>query len=849
MRESLLIGMGGMLAVGVGLFGLWISATSSIRANYRHGVVALAQAAAVQIDPTLHAQLHDPADRNSVPYNRAIAPLIRMRDASADIQDIYTMVLDRDAIRFVLDTGPPRNYVGKDNQAGVWELYTKTDPFLFAVLRGEIVGDDASAREPFTDASGTFMSGWAPIVDAEHHRIGVTGVAVNAEVYIARLAEARRWALLGILPSAILLFVLAIVYYRQRLRGLRSAANLVIQQDRLRASESSFRSLFELSPVGFALSDLRSGRFLRVNDSFSQSCGYGREELLERRYWDMVPGHRSIEGRALMGTIAPKTHYGPSEREYMRKDGRCYPVLISEICLTDAYGQDVVWSIVQDISERKAFEEQQIDAARRDKLTGLANRLRFMERLQQEIAWCKAEEHRHFAVLFLDFDRFKMINDTLGHEAGDELLRQIAQRLRMALRDGETVESETCGNIVARFGGDEFLILISNLAAIHDATRVADRLLEALAPAYTLLGRTVHSTASIGIVTSDQCQEDADAIIRCADAAMYEAKRAGAARSVVFTTSMQTQLMRRVRIESDLRGAIGTSQLFLVYQPIVDLQTGGTESIEALLRWNHPELGGIPPSEFVPVAEQSGLIFELAEWVLPEACRMLAAWRSRDRSSAPRSVSVNVSRAELRLGQRLLDRVRETLASTGLPAQCLQLEITEHQVMQDPAYMQSVLLELRGMGVRLAMDDFGTGASSLGCLRHFPFDAIKVDRSFLQGLSGNSEGLAVIHATFMLINNLGKSSVAEGIEDASQVAILQSVGCSYGQGYLFGRPVRAEELGSCAGGATMNAAITPNTPIETPPATGRDRDVDIHDEMDEAPRRLGDVRHQQGRLR
>jgi diguanylate cyclase (GGDEF)-like protein len=558
----------------------------------------------------------------------------------------------------------------------------------------------------------------------------------------------------------------------------------------------------------------------------------------------MMPLRRSSDRRALTETIAPNTRYGPSEQQYTRKDGSHYPVLISGTCLTDAHGQDVVWSIVQDISQRKAFEEQLANDARRDKLTGLANRARFMERLKEEVTRCKTDGHRLFAVLFLDFDRFKVINDTLGHEAGDELLRQIAQRLSKTLRDREIAESEACGTLVARFGGDEFLVLISDLEALHDATRAADRLLAALAPAYTLLGRTVHSTASIGVVTSDQCQEDADAIIRCADAAMYEAKRAGAARSVVFTTSMQTQLMRRVRIESDLRGAIGTSQLFLVYQPIVDLQTDATESVEALLRWNHPELGAIPPSEFVPVAEQSGLAFELSEWVLPEACRMLEDWRSRDPSSAPRSVSVNVSRTELGLGQRLLARVRETLASIGLPAQCLQLEITEREVMQDPEYSQPLLLELRGLGVHLAMDDFGTGASSLGCLRHYPFDAIKVDRSFLQGLSGNPEGLAVIHATFMLINNLGKRSVAEGIEDASQVAILQSVGCRYGQGYLFGRPMRAEQLSGFAAGTELIGAITPDRPLATPPHAGTDRDTETHDEMaEEAPDRLGNLRH------
>jgi PAS domain S-box-containing protein len=255
LNEAVLIGMGGLLVIGVGLFGLWISATNSIRENFRHGLVTLARVAAEHIDPTLHAQLHDPADRNGLPYNRAIAPLIRMRDASADIQDIYTMVLDRNAIRFVLDTGPPQNYVGKDNQADVWELYTETDPFLFAVLRGEVVGDEASAKEPFTDASGSFMTAWAPILDAEHHQVGVTGVAVNAKVYVARLAAARRWALLGVLPSALLLIALAVFYYRLRLRGLVAAAALIREQTRVRSSEERLQRVTDNIPAMVAYFD------------------------------------------------------------------------------------------------------------------------------------------------------------------------------------------------------------------------------------------------------------------------------------------------------------------------------------------------------------------------------------------------------------------------------------------------------------------------------------------------------------------------------------------------------------------------------------------------------------------
>jgi EAL domain-containing protein (putative c-di-GMP-specific phosphodiesterase class I) len=247
-------------------------------------------------------------------------------------------------------------------------------------------------------------------------------------------------------------------------------------------------------------------------------------------------------------------------------------------------------------------------------------------------------------------------------------------------------------------------------------------------------------------------------------------------------------------IESGLRKALGTDQLSVVYQPIVELETGRATSVEALLRWRHPLLGPVTPAEFIPVAEESGLIVPLGQWVLSESCHMLADWRIRDPASAPDTVSVNISRAELALGPRLLARVHETLAATGLPAECLQLEVTEREVMRDPEASLRLMQDLRELGIQLAMDDFGTGTSSLSCLRDYPFDVIKIDRSFVHDLVANPDVLAVIHATLTLVENLGMGSVAEGVEDATQVAVLQSLGCRFAQGYYFSRPVSADQL-------------------------------------------------------
>jgi diguanylate cyclase (GGDEF)-like protein/PAS domain S-box-containing protein len=549
-------------------------------------------------------------------------------------------------------------------------------------------------------------------------------------------------------------------------------------------NERKFRSLFERSPVGIALTDYRTRRFIQVNDAFVEPSGYTREEILELTYDVLALRH---DGGPLNQAV------GQRERMFRRKDGKHYPVLISGTHMTDSSGREVVWSVVQDISYRKAVERELAAAARRDKLTGLANRTQFLERLQEAVLRVRHREQKMFAVLFLDFDRFKVVNDAMGHQAGDELLVLIAERLRKALRTGDGRGGEV-RNQIARFGGDEFLVLINDIEKSDDAARIADRVLMTLSHPYVIQGREVHSTASIGIVTSDHCLEGAETIIRNADVAMYEAKRAGRACSVFFNDAMHTRLSRKLMIETCLRKSLGTEQLSLVYQPIVNLDTGRRDSVEALLRWKHPDLGQISPSEFVPIAEESGLIIQVGEWVMKESCAALARWQKLDPEKAPKVVSVNVSRAELAQGGRLLHCVQEALDAARLPPESLQLEVTEREVMRDPAASLALMHQLRATGVRLAMDDFGTGTSSLGCLRDYPFDVIKIDRTFVKDLAAGPDTLAVIHATITLVENLGKRSVAEGVETAEQMAILQSLGCHYAQGYFLGYPLPETEV-------------------------------------------------------
>jgi diguanylate cyclase (GGDEF)-like protein len=398
-----------------------------------------------------------------------------------------------------------------------------------------------------------------------------------------------------------------------------------------------------------------------------------------------------------------------------------------------------------------------------------------------------------FAVLFMDFDRFKLVNDSLGHDVGDELLRQIALRLRLALREGDAVaRGEDNAHTAARIGGDEFVILLDGIRGVEDAELVARRLLFILSQPYQIGEHEVHSSVSIGVVASDTNRGDADALLRDADTAMYEAKRAGRGRYVMFDATMHERVARTLDLENDLRRALQNDEFFVVYQPIVDLASGALRGAEALARWRHPERGIVPPLEFIPVAEETGLITALGARVLREACDQFMLWRETLGAAAPQSVSVNLSRAQL--GQDDLDeRVQHELLRSGMPPQCLRLEVTESLAMQDSSAL-GMLHRLKALGVSLALDDFGTGYSSLACLHEIPVDIVKIDRSFVSQLGQNDHRRVLIQATVLVARALGIKTVAEGVETAEQAQLLEDLGCTMAQGFLFGRPLTPTEF-------------------------------------------------------
>jgi diguanylate cyclase (GGDEF)-like protein len=432
----------------------------------------------------------------------------------------------------------------------------------------------------------------------------------------------------------------------------------------------------------------------------------------------------------------------------------------------------------------KALEENKEHfrhAAFHDALTGLPNRPLLIDHLKLAIERAKLHHDHLFAVLFIDLDRFKNINDSLGHNTGDQLLVAIAARIGECLRPTDTI---------ARLGGDEFAILLDGLEDWTIANGVADRIQNELSKPFSLNGHEVYTTASIGIRLSMDGREDAEDMLRDADTAMYRAKDNGKARHELFHSTMHTRAVALLKLESDLRRAIEREEFCVHYQPIISLESEAIVGFEALARWNHPERGLVPPDEFIPLAEETGLITEIGAWVLREACTQLRKWQAAlGRESL--TMSVNLSGKQLTQTD-LIQQIQNTLLQTGLNPTFLRLEITESVVMENAELATTTLLQLRKLGVHLSIDDFGTGYSSLSYLHRFPVNTLKIDRSFIGRMAKGDENSEIVRTICTLANNLGMEVVAEGVETREQLELLRSLKCEYGQGYLFSRPVDAE---------------------------------------------------------
>ena len=432
---------------------------------------------------------------------------------------------------------------------------------------------------------------------------------------------------------------------------------------------------------------------------------------------------------------------------------------------------------LEDVSARRASEASAAEMARLDPLTELPNRLLLRERLDEALARLE-RTGEGCALLLIDLDRFKPVNDTLGHPVGDALLRTVADRLRSAVRPTDTV---------ARIGGDEFVVLQTGVETSADTQTLARRLVDLIGRTYMVDGHLLTIGASVGAALAPSDGTDADRLLKNADLALYRAKLDGRGTFRFFEPEMDARMQARRRLELDLRQALARRELQLHYQPQLNLESNRLTGCEALLRWRHPERGMIPPLDFIPLAEEIGLIVPIGEWVIRQACRDAAGW------PMPISIAVNVSPAQFK-SERLVEMIVSALAGSGLPAHRLEIEITEGVLLQESERTLTILHRLRALGVRVSMDDFGTGYSSLSYLRSFPFDKIKIDRSFVNDLTAKPGGDAIIRAIAGLGKSLGMTTVAEGVETADQMRRIRSEGCTDVQGYLISRPVSAEDL-------------------------------------------------------
>lgn len=452
---------------------------------------------------------------------------------------------------------------------------------------------------------------------------------------------------------------------------------------------------------------------------------------------------------------------------------------------------------ISDVTHSVALERQRLaervrDLTRTDELTALPNRAVVVERIAAALTAAAQDPAYQFAVLLINCDRFNHVNMTHGTEVGDTLLKLMGQRVHANVRLHDTVGLRSRAlPTTGRLGGDEFVVIIEQLRQAEDALLIARRLLDALSQPYGIGDLQLHAGASIGVVLRAQATEGPELVLQFAGMAMRDAKRAGGSRYRVFDPAMKELARRRGSIEADLHRALDEQQLFCAYQPILNLDDRRCAGMEALVRWRHPARGIVPPIEFIEVAEHTGLIGRLGDFVLQEACRQLALWQRQLGADAPWKMSVNVSRAQL-TDSSLVERVRHAIAINGLQAGCLQLEITESLAAQDDT-VRLRLNELKALGVVIALDDFGTGYSSLACLHQMPVDVVKIDRSFVTLAETSPHHGVLIEATVRVAQSLQMTTVAEGIETAGQAALLQGAGCDYGQGYLFAKPMPADE--------------------------------------------------------
>jgi len=676
-----------------------------------------------------------------------------------------------------------------DEQGGRGEIGTWIVPFLTSGKAGPIVSDRYRPDDAFAAA-------------LESHGIAffaAVRVSGSQDRYLCGFDAERR----VLTPAQLyVLQTLASAIAEQReLSDLRTQQTATMQRhasrdERLRLLESVVVNANDAVLITEAEPTAEPGPRIRyANAAFTRATGYTLDEIIGKTPRILQGPETSEAARAKLRKALRA--WRPVEVEFVnyRKDGTPFDVELSIVPVADETGWYTHWvSVQRDVTDRKIAEEQKIRArvveaqnealvhqAFHDDLTALRNRAYFMDRLEVTVARAQASKISRGAVLFFDLDRFKVINDSLGHNTGDLLLIELSRRLSSCIRSQD---------LLARMGGDEFTVLVEDVTEIQDVLAVADRILAALKEPVRLAGQEVFVYASIGIAYVDQRYTRAEDVLRDADSAMYRAKHDGGMRYAFFDESMYASAVRSLSVQMDLRRAVERKEFAVYYEPIVDVVTQAIVGLEGLVRWNHPERGLVGPADFVDVAEDTGLITAIGSFVLEQACCDMRRWYEKHPGL---HININVSSRQI-YDQAFFTNLQKTLIESRLPAAALQLEITESVFIDRADYVGSLLTAIRGLGVRIALDDFGTGYSSLSYLERFKLDTLKIDKSFTQRMSSSKIGFAIVHAIVQLARALDMAVIGEGVETAAQLEGLRECRCDFAQGYLFSRPVPASDV-------------------------------------------------------
>lgn len=633
-----------------------------------------------------------------------------------------------------------------------------------------------------------------------NQRIWLTVMRASWLAVIAAVAACAYWVspvvIILLVPMTVFGLIAGRVFHRsvavaedgaaQAKRHVKELSHYLDEQKRtghnLQKSEEKFRNAFDHASIGMALVSM-SGKVIKTNRSLEKLIGKSGEEMIAQKFITLLPSDEiDLHQRELTKLFYGAVQATQIEQQILHKNGEVMWVLWNASLIpADAHEAGHYVFQFQDITDKKRAEHRLAHDALHDGLTGLPNRMLFVDRLQVAFRRAQRGFNINFAVCYLDFDQFKLVNDSLGHIAGDKLLVEIAGRLKDTLSVSDTI---------ARLGGDEFAILVEEINGPDDVIPTLNRIRQEIARPFDIDGKPVYSTVSIGIAPWARNYERPELLLRDADTALYQAKRSGRDRYKFFSPEMHTTARESLQTETDLRNAVETGQFEAFYQPIVVLEDESLAGFEALIRWNHPTRGLVSPAEFIGLAEESGLIFPIGEWMLKTACKQLSDWQRSHPKAKDMWVSVNVSAKQF-IQKDLVTLVFDSLRETGLPPRSLKLELTESAMAENLDYVVEVMVKLKSIGVRLSIDDFGTGYSSLSNLHRLPLNSLKIDRAFVHQMEHSSESDEIIRTIVSLAQSLDLKVIAEGLESHEQLVKLRSLKCQMGQGYYYSRPLAA----------------------------------------------------------